>query len=89
MPSVITLMRVSGPTRSVEADGVADDTAHGRAELLGHPLGDGPGGQPAGLRVTDQPTVGAAAEIEAQLGKLGALARGRSPRPRPPTWWFA
>src|SRR5690606_5376902 len=58
--------------------GEADLPAHGLsqrgAELLGDALGDGAGGDPAGLGVADQ-TAHAAAELEADLGDLRGLAR--------------
>ena len=57
-----------------EAHGVADGGAELGAQLLGDALGDGAGRDPARLGVADEPAV-AAAELEAQLGQLGALAR--------------
>ena len=51
----------------------------GSAELLGDPLGDAAGGDPARLGVPDHP-VHAAAELEADLGQLGGLARPGLPR---------
>ena len=65
----------------VEADGVADARAERCAQLLGDPLGDRAGGDAARLGVADQP-VDAAAELEAQLRQLRALARARSRRRR-------
>ena len=62
-----------------EADLVADDSAELDAELLGDALGDRAGRDAAGLGVPD----GAgdpAAELEADLGDLGGLARAGLPR---------
>jgi hypothetical protein len=57
-----------------EAHRVAHEVAERRADLLGHPGGDGAGGEPAGLGVADQPG-DAPAQVEAHLGDLRALAR--------------
>jgi hypothetical protein len=59
-----------------EAHRVAHQPADGAAQLLGHPLGDGAGGQPAGLGVADEAGL-APARLEADLGELRALARAR------------
>ncbi len=57
-----------------EADLVADGGAHLGAEFLGDPLGHGAGRDPAGLGVADL-AGDAPAELEADLGQLGGLAR--------------
>ena len=57
-----------------EPDLVADDVAEVGLELLGDPLGDRAGGDPARLGVADLPG-DAAAELEADLGQLGGLPR--------------
>ena len=59
-----------------EAHLVADQVAELGAELLGDPLGDRAGRDPARLGVPDQPAAvaaGAAPELEADLGQLGGL----------------
>ena len=78
MPSVITLMYVSGPDSIVEPDRVADGPADLGAELFCDPLGHRPCGQPAGLRVPDEPRH-AQPQLEAQLRQLRALARAGLP----------
>ena len=60
----------------VEADGEADRIPDLGAELLGDALRHRPGGQPPGLRVTDE-AAHTEAELEAQLRQLRALARSR------------
>jgi hypothetical protein len=57
-----------------EAHGVAHQPTDGAAELLGHPFGHSPGGDAAGLGVTDQAAL-APPRREADLGQLRALAR--------------
>ena len=57
-----------------EPDLVADGGAELGAGLLGDALGDGAGGDAAGLGVADL-AGDAAAELEADLGQLGGLAR--------------
>jgi hypothetical protein len=47
---------VSGAHPVVEPHGVADGVADLGAELLGHPLGDRPGGDAARLGVADPPS---------------------------------
>ena len=74
MPSVITLMKVSSPTRSLKRTVNPTASPTVGAELLGDPLRHRPGGQATGLGVADEPSH-AQAELEAQLGQLGALAR--------------
>ena len=74
MPSVITLMKVSSPTRSLNRTVKPTASADLGAQLLGDPLRHGAGGQAAGLRVADE-AAHAEAELEAQLGQLRALAR--------------
>jgi hypothetical protein len=59
-----------------EAHRVADRLAQLDAELLGDAVGDRAGGQPSGLGVADH-ALDAAAELEADLGELGRLARPR------------
>ena len=66
-----------------EPDLVADGLPERAAELLGDPLGDAAGGDPAGLGVPDQ-AVHAAPELEADLRQLRGLARTRSPPRRSP-----
>ena len=56
-----------------EAHRVADGRTELDTELVGHALGDGAGSHAAGLRVADH-AGDAAAELQAQLGQLGALA---------------
>ena len=68
-------------TRSSKRTEYADVAADRRAELLGDALGDRARRDAPRLGVADQP-VDAAAELEAQLGQLGALARARSRRRR-------
>ena len=61
-----------------EAHLVADQVAELGAQLGGDPLGDRAGRDPARLGVPDQPAAlapAAAAELEADLGDLGGLAR--------------
>jgi hypothetical protein len=70
----------------VEAHLVAHDVARGGLQLLGDPLGDGAGGDPARLGVPD-PAAHAAAELEGDLGQLGGLARARSRPATTTTWW--
>ena len=74
MPSVITLTRVSADDLVAESHLVADGRAEFGADLLGDAVGDRTGGDPARLRVADQP-VDAATEFEADLRQLGRLAR--------------
>jgi hypothetical protein len=62
-----------------EANLVAHGLAERAAELVGDPFGDGPGRQPARLGVPDLPG-DATAELQADLGDLGRLARARLPR---------
>ena len=62
-----------------EPDLVADRLAQRAAQFLGYPLGDRPGRQPPRLGVADLP-VDAAAQLEADLGDLGRLARAGLPR---------
>ena len=57
-----------------EPDLVPDDVAEVGLELLGDPLGDRAGGDPARLGVADLPG-DAAAELEADLGQLGGFPR--------------
>ena len=57
-----------------EAHLEADEGANVGVELLGEPAGDRPGGDAAGLGMADH-AVDAAAELEADLGQLGGLAR--------------
>ncbi len=56
-----------------EADLVADCAPRLSPKLLGDPFGDGPGGEPARLGVTDL-AGHAAAEFQADLRNLGGLA---------------
>ena len=62
-----------------EPDLVADRLPQRAAQLLGDPFGDGAGGQPPRLGVSDLP-VDPAAELQADLGYLGRLARAGLPR---------
>ena len=62
-----------------EAHLVADRPAQLGAELLGDPVRDRTGRQPSGLGVSDRPAY-AAAQLEADLGQLGGLARPGLPR---------
>ena len=62
-----------------EAHRVPDGLAERHAQLLGDPLRDGAGGEPARLGVADR-AAHAAAELEAQLRQLRGLARARLPR---------
>ena len=62
-----------------EPDLVADRLAQRAAQFLGDPLGHRPGRQPPRLGVADLP-VDAAAELQADLGYLGGLARAGLPR---------
>ena len=62
-----------------EPDLVADRLPQRAAQLLGDPLGDRPGRQPPRLGVADLP-VDPAAELQADLGYLGRLARAGLPR---------
>ena len=62
-----------------EPDLVTDRLAQRAAQFLGYPLGDRPGRQPPRLGVADLP-VDAAAQLEADLGDLGRLARAGLPR---------
>ena len=60
-----------------EAHLVADQVTELGAELVGDPLGHGPGRDPARLGVADDPAptgTTPAAELEADLGQLGGLA---------------
>ncbi len=57
-----------------EPDGVAHRLADLGVELLRDAFGDGPGGDPPGLRVADR-APDAAAELEAHLGELRGLSR--------------
>ena len=57
-----------------EADLVADGGAHLGAQFLGDPLGHGASRDPAGLGVADL-AGHAPAELQADLGQLGRLAR--------------
>ena len=57
----------------VEADRVADQPTERRAQLLGDPLGDRAGRDPARLGVADHP-VDAAPQAEQDLRQLGGLA---------------
>ena len=57
-----------------EADRVADHVAERGAQFVGDALRDGAGGEPPGLGVPDG-AADAAADIEADLGQLGRLAR--------------
>jgi len=68
-----------------EPDLVSDRLSQRAAELLGDPHRYRPGGQPSRLRVADLP-VDAAAELQADLGDLGRLARPVSPAITT-TWW--
>ncbi len=58
---------------------VPDGLAERAAELLGDPFGYGPGRKPARLGVADLPG-DAPAQLEADLGNLGRLARAGLPR---------
>ena len=58
----------------VEAHRIPDGVAKRNAQLVGDPLRDGAGGQPARLRVADG-AANPAAELEADLGQLRRLAR--------------
>ncbi len=58
---------------------VADRGAELDAQLLGDPLGDGPGGDPPRLGVPDG-ALDAPAELQADLRQLGGLARAGLPR---------
>ena len=62
-----------------EPDLVADRLAQRAAQFLGDPLGDRPGRQPPRLGVADLPG-DAAAQLQADLGDLGRLARAGLPR---------
>ncbi len=62
------------PDPVVEPEAVADLLAGLDAELFGHPLGHGPGGQATRLGVADHP-VASSASFQAELGQLGALPR--------------
>ena len=75
MPSVISLTSVRVADVVGEPHLVADGLAELGAELLGDPLGDAAGGDPARLGVPDQRPRTPAAELEADLGQLGGLAR--------------
>ncbi len=57
-----------------EPDGEADVLAERRPDLLGDALGDRARGDPAGLRVADQPGAPTAG-LQGELGQLGRLAR--------------
>ena len=57
-----------------ESDGVADGLAERGAQFVGDALGHGAGGQSARLGVPDG-AADAAAELQADLGQLGGLAR--------------
>ena len=59
-----------------EAHGVAHGAAEVDAQLVGDAVGHGARRQAAGLGVADH-APGAAAQLEAQLGELGGLARAR------------
>ena len=62
-----------------EAHLVADEAAEIDPQLLGDALGDRPGGDPAGLGVTDLP-LATASDLERDLGQLGRLAGPGLPR---------
>ncbi len=70
------LSRVSRDGLAGEADLVADQVAERDLQLLGDPLGHRAGGDPTGLGVRDR----APAELQADLGDLGGLARPGLPR---------
>jgi hypothetical protein len=57
-----------------EPHGVAHQVAHRGAQLVGHPGGHRAGGEAPGLGVADE-AAHAPAQLQAQLGELGALAR--------------
>ena len=57
-----------------KTDLVADGAAEGHFQLLGQPLGQGPGRDTPGLRVADE-TGYASARLQAHLRQLGALPR--------------
>ena len=62
-----------------EAHLIADRLAERAAQFLGDPLGHRPRGQPPRLGVPDLPA-DTAAQLEADLGDLGGLARAGLPR---------